>query len=138
MSNYYKYEKYQKYINGVPADPPVYQRGELIGIEEYDSIQDCESAAIYEWRVSSESDYICDGYSSYYKEYKYKSTDKGQTWTRTSQSRKGALKDQYSTQCGWVLQERWVKTGVTRCNVDDLEDEYKKQVSYDMENLCGY
>ena len=133
MSNYYKYEKYQKYINGVPADPPVYQRGELIGIEEYDSIEDCESAAIYEWRVYSESDYICDGYSSYYKEYKYKSTDKGQTWTRTSQTRKGALKNQYATECGWRLYERWVKTGVTRCNVDDLQEEYKKQVSYDME-----
>ena len=132
MSNYYKYEKYQKYINGVPADPPVYQRGELIGIEEYDNIADCESAAIYEWRVSSESDYICDGYSSYYKEYKYKSTDKGQTWTRTSQSRKGALKSQYASECGWYLYERWVKTGVTRCNGDDLQDEYKKQVSYDM------
>ena len=130
MSNYYKYEKYQKYINGVPADPPVYQRGELIGIEEYDSIQDCEKAAIYEWRVSS--DYICDGYSSYYKEYKYKSTDKGQTWTRTSQTRKGALKSQYATECGWRLYERWVKTGVTRCNIDDLQEEYKKQVSYDM------
>ena len=130
MSNYYKYEKYQKYINGVPADPPVYQRGELIGIEEYDSIEDCEKAAIYEWRVSS--DYICDGYSSYYKEYKYKSTDKGQTWTRTSQSRKGALKSQYATECGWQLLERWVTTGVTRCNVDDLQAEYKKQVSYDM------
>lgn len=74
MSNYYKYEKYQKYINGIPADPPVYKKGELIGIEEYDSIQDCESAAIYEWRVSS--DYICDGYSSCYKEYRYKSTDR--------------------------------------------------------------
>lgn len=132
MSNYYKYEKYQKYINGVPADPPVYQRGELIGTEEYDSIEDCEKAAIYEWRVSSESDYICDGYSSYYKEYKYKSTDKGQTWTRTSQTRKGALKSQYATECGWSLQERWVKTGVTRCNIDDLQEEYKKQVSYDM------
>ena len=132
MSNYYKYEKYQKYINGVPADPPVYQRGELIGIEEYDSIEDCEKAAIYEWRVYSESDYICDGYSSYYKEYKYKSTDKGQTWTRTDQSRKGALKSQYATECGWRLYERWVKTGVTRCNIDDLQEEYKKQVSYDM------
>lgn len=132
MSNYYKYEKYQKYINGVPADPPVYQRGELIGIEEYDSIEDCEKAAIYEWRVSSESDYICDGYSSYYKEYKYKSTDKGQTWTRTDQSRKGALKSQYATECGWQLLERWTSTGVTRCNVDDLQAEYKKQVSYDM------
>ena len=130
MSNYYKYEKYQKYINGIPADPPVYKKGELIGIEEYDSIQDCESAAIYEWRVSS--DYICDGYSSYYKEYRYKSTDKGQTWTRTNQSRKGALKSQYATECGWTLQERWVKTGVARCNMDDLEHEYKKQVSYDM------
>ena len=132
MSNYYKYEKYQKYINGVPADPPVYQRGELIGIEEYDSIEDCEKAAIYEWRVYSESDYICDGYSSYYKEYKYKSTDKGQTWTRTSQSRKGALKSQYATECGWQLLERWTSTGVTRCNMDDLQEEYKKQVSYDM------
>lgn len=134
MSNYYKYEKYQKYINGVPADPPVYQRGELIGIEEYDSIADCEKAAIYEWRVSSESDYICDGYSSYYKEYKYKSTDKGQTWTRTSQSRKGALKSQYATECGWSLQERWTSTGVTRCSGGDLLEEFIKEISYDMGN----
>ena len=132
MAEYDKYQKYQKYINGVPADPPEYKRGELIGTGEYDSIADCESAAIYEWRVSSESDYICDGYSSYYKEYKYKSLDKGQTWTRTNQIRKGALKSQYATECGWKLLERWVKTGVTRCNGDDLQDEYKKQVSYDM------
>lgn len=131
MSNFYKYEKYQKYINGVPADPPEYKRGELIGItEEYDDIEDCEKSAIYEWRVSS--DYICDGYSSYYKEYKWRSVDKGQTWTRTNQTRKGELKNQYAPGCGWELQERWVKTGVTRCNLDDLQDEYKKQVSYDM------
>ena len=132
MANYGKYQKYQKYINGVPADPPEYKQGELIGTGEYDSIADCESDAIYKWRVSSESDYICDGYSSYYKEYKYKSTDKGQTWTRTNQTRKGALKSQYATECGWRLLERWVKTGATRCNGDDLQDEYKKQVSYDM------
>ena len=132
MSKFYQYEKYQKYINGVPANPPKYKRGELIGIKEYDDIGDCWSSAIYEWRVIDESDYICDGYSSYYREWKYKSTDKGQTWTKLNLSKEGALKDQYSTQCGWYLQERWVKTGVTRCNVDDLEDEYKKQVSYDM------
>ena len=133
MSKFYQYEKYQKYINGVPADPPQYKRGELIGItKEYDDIEDCEKAAIYEWRVSIESGYICDGYSSYYKEYKWKSLDKGQTWTRTNQFRKGELKNQYSPQCGWELQERWVKTGATRCNLDDLEDEYKKQISYDM------
>ena len=48
MSNYYKYEKYQKYINGVPANPPVYKRGELIGIGDYDYKSDCEKGAIYE------------------------------------------------------------------------------------------
>ena len=67
MAEYYKYEKYQKYINGVPADPPEYKQGELIGTGEYDSKADCQSDAIYEWRVYSQSDYICDGYSSYYK-----------------------------------------------------------------------
>lgn len=132
MAEYYRYEKYQKYINGVPTNPPEYKQGELIGTGEYDSKSDCQYDAIYEWRVYSQSDYICDGYSSYYKEYKYKSLDKGQTWTRTNQTRKGELKNQYATECGWVLQERWVKTGVTRCNFDDLQDEYKKQVSYDM------
>lgn len=132
MAEYDKYQKYQKYINGVPADPPEYKRGELIGTGEYDSEADCYSDAIYEWRVSSESDYICDGYSSYYKEYKYKSTDKGQTWTRTNQTRKGALKSQYATECGWVLQERWVKTGATRCSDGYLLEEFIKEVSYDM------
>ena len=130
MSKYYQYEKYQKYINGVPAHPFVYQRGELIGIGEYNDIIDCECGAIYEWRVSSS--YICDGYSSYYKEYKWKSLDKGQTWHIVDQMRKGPLRNQYATECGWEVQERWAKTGVTRCNLDDLEDEYKKQVSNDM------
>lgn len=132
MSNYYQYEKYQKYINGVPANPPVYKRGELIGIGDYDYKSDCEKGAIYEWRVYNERDYICDGYSSYYKEWKYSSVDKGKTWRMTEQTRKGALKNQYATECGWEVQERWVTTGVTRCNVDDLENEYKKQISYDM------
>lgn len=132
MAEYYRYEKYQKYINGVPADPPEYKQGELIGTGEYDSLSDCESDAIYEWRVSSQSDYICDGYSSYYKEYKYKSLDNGLTWTRTGQTRKGELKNQYATECGWRLMERWTSTGVTRCSGSNLMEEFVKEVSYDM------
>lgn len=132
MAEYYRYEKYQKYINGVPADPPEYKQGELIGTGEYDSLSDCESDAIYEWRVYNQSDYICDGYSSYYKEYKYKSLDNGQTWTRTGQTRKGELKNQYATECGWRLMERWTSTGVTRCSGGDLLEEFIKEVSYDM------
>ena len=132
MAEYYKYEKYQKYINGVPADPPEYKQGELIGTGEYDSKADCESDAIYEWRVYSQSDYICDGYSSYYKEYKYKSLDNGQTWIRTGQTRKGELKNQYATECGWSLRERWTSTGVTRCSGSNLLEEFIKEISYDM------
>lgn len=132
MAEYYRYEKYQKYINGVPADPPEYKTGELIGTGEYDSLSDCESDAIYEWRVYSQSDYICDGYSSYYKEYKYKSLDNGQTWIRTGQTRKGELKNQYATECGWRLMERWTSTGVTKCSGGDLLEEFVKEVSYDM------
>lgn len=132
MAEYYRYEKYQKYINGVPADPPEYKQGELIGTGEYDSKSDCQYDAIYEWRVYSQSDYICDGYSSYYKEYKYKSTDKGQTWTRTNETRKGELKNQYATECDWTLMTRWTSTGVTRCSGSDLVEEFIKEVSYDM------
>ena len=71
MSNYYKYEKYQKYINGVPADPPEYQRGELIGIEEYDSIEDCQKAAIYRWVDNGTT--VCSGYSLHTQEKRQKS-----------------------------------------------------------------
>ena len=132
MSNYYKYEKYQKYINGVPADPPVYQRGELIGIEEYDSIADCEKAAIYRWVETGTT--VCSGYSLHNQEKRQKSTDGGITWTDTSpkQYRAGAVVEQYSTECGWRLQERWVKTGKTICNRFALSEEYIKEVSYDM------
>lgn len=132
MAEYYRYEKYQKYINGVPADPPEYKQGELIGTGEYDSLSDCESDAIYEWRVVSQSDYICDGYSSYYKEYKFKSLDNGQTWIRTGQTRKGELKNQYAPECGWSIRERWTSTGVTRCSGSNLMEEFVKEVSYDM------
>ena len=132
MAEYYRYEKYQKYINGVPADPPEYKQGELIGTGEYDSLSDCEHDAIYEWRVVSQSDYICDGYSSYYKEYRFKSLDNGQTWIRTGQTRKGELKNQYAAECGWSIMERWTSTGVTRCSGSNLMEEFVKEVSYDM------
>lgn len=132
MSNYYKYEKYQKYINGVPADPPEYQRGELIGIEEYDSIEDCQKAAIYRWVDNGTT--VCSGYSLHTQEKRQKSTDGGITWTDTSpkQYRAGAVVEQYSTECGWELLYRWEKTGITVCDGYKLSEEYIKQESWDM------
>ena len=131
MAGYYKYEKYQKYINGVPADPPEYKRGELIGTGEYDSKADCEKDSIYRWVDNGKT--VCKGYSLYNQEKKQKSTDKGVTWTDTNEVRDGnRLIDQYSKKCGWRLLTRWENTGKTVCQGYVLSEEYIKQESQDM------
>lgn len=131
MAEYYRYEKYQKYINGVPANPPEYKQGELIGTGEYDSQADCENDAIYRWVDNGET--VCKEYSLYNQEKKQKSTDNGVTWTDTGEVRAGnKIVEQYSTQCGWRLQTRWEKTGRTVCQGYILSEEYIKQESWDM------
>ena len=128
MATYYKYEKYQKYINGVPQDE--YKQGNLIGTGEYSSLQDCEEGAIYKWIDSGET--ICDGYKLCVKEIKQKSTDGGNTWVTTSETRAGTVIDMWSTECGVVTLHRWNPTGKTICDGYNKETEYVYQVSYTM------
>lgn len=128
MATYYKYEKYQKYINGVPQDE--YKRGNIIGTGEYSSLQDCEEGAIYKWIDSGET--ICDGYKLCVKEIKQKSTDGGNTWVTTDETRAGTVIDMWSTECGVVIEYRWNPTGRTRCKGYNEEAEYVYQVSYTM------
>lgn len=131
MAEYYRYEKYQKYINGVPADPPEYKQGELIGTGEYDSLSDCESDAIYRWVDNGKT--VCKEYSLYNQEKKQKSTDNGVTWTDTGEVRDGnKMIEQYAEECGWRLLTRWEKTGRTVCDGYNLSEEYVKQESWDM------
>ena len=131
MAEYYKYEKYQKYINGIPADPPEYKKGELIGTGEYDSKADCEKDSLYRWVDNGKT--VCKGYSLYNQEKKQKSTDKGVTWTDTGEVRDGnKMIEQYAEECGWVLQTRWEKTGRTVCQGYAISEEYIKQESWDM------
>lgn len=131
MAEYYRYEKYQKYINGVPADPPEYKQGELIGTGEYDSLSDCESDAIYRWVDNGKT--VCKEYSLYNQEKKQKSTDNGVTWTDTGEVRDGnKMIEQYAEECGWRLLTRWEKTGRTVCDGYALSEEYVKQESWDM------
>ena len=130
MATYYKYEKYQKYINGVPQDE--YKQGNLIGTGEYSSLQDCEEGAIYKWIDSGET--VCDGYKLCVKEIKQKSTDGGNTWVTTSETRAGTVIDMWSTECGVEILYKWNPTGRTRCNGYNKEAEYVYQVSYTMGN----
>ena len=131
MAEYYRYEKYQKYINGVPADPPEYKQGELIGTGEYDSKEDCEHDALYRWVDNGET--VCKEYSLYNQEKKQKSTDNGVTWTDTGEVRTGnKIIEQYAEECGWRLLIRWEKTGKTVCDGYNLSEEYVKQESWDM------
>ena len=130
MATYYKYEKYQKYVNGVPQDE--YKQGNLIGTGEYSSLQDCEEGAIYKWIDSGET--ICDGYKLCVKEIKQKSTDGGNTWVTTSETRAGTVIDMWSTECGVEILYNWNPTGRTRCNGYNKEAEYVYQVSYTMGN----
>lgn len=128
MATYYKYEKYQKYVNGVPQDE--YKQGNLIGTEEYSSLQDCEEGAIYKWIDSGGT--ICDGYKLCVKEIKQKSTDGGNTWVTTSETRAGTVIDMWSTECGVVTMHRWNPTGKTICDGYNKGTEYVYQVSYTM------
>ena len=128
MSTYYKYEKYQKYINGVPTEE--YKQGELIGTGDYSSKEDCEKGAIYKWIDSGET--ICDGYKLCVKEIKQKSIDGGQTWTNTDETRAGTVIDMWSTECGVVIMYEWRPTGNSRCRYFNKEEEYVYQVSYTM------
>ena len=128
METYYKYEKYQKYVNGVPQDE--YKQGNLIGTGEYSSLQDCEEGAIYKWIDSGET--ICDGYKLCVKEIKQKSTDGGNTWVNTSETRAGTVIDMWSTKCGVYIMHRWNPTGKTICDGYKKETEYVYQVSYTM------
>lgn len=128
MATYYKYEKYQKYINGVPQDE--YKQGNLIGTGEYSSLQDCEAGAIYRWIDSGET--VCDGYKLCVKEIKQKSTDGGVTWVTTEETRAGQVIDMWSTECGVVIMYQWNPTGNTGCEAFHSAAEYVYQVSYTM------
>lgn len=43
MAIYYRYQKLQKYKNGIPVEPPEYKEGEFIESGEWDSLKECEN-----------------------------------------------------------------------------------------------
>ena len=130
MAKYFRYEKYQKYVNGVPTEE--YKQGELIGIVDYDSKEDCESGAIYRWTDTGNT--VCNGYDLCREEVKEVSKDGGNTWVVTSEKRAGEVIEKWSHDCGVVTKYRWNPTGRTMCKDSQKSEEYIYQVSQDMGN----
>ena len=106
---YKRYKMLQKYINGEPQEE--YKQGELIDDTIYQTLDACNEGNqnpdkpiegdIYQW-VTVSGEYECVGYDKYTKEKEQVSTDGGQTWTDTGQTRAGTLIEANSVDCGYV------------------------------------
>lgn len=126
---YNRYEKEQKYINGVPASPAEYRKGDYLGQYEFNSIEECENDSMYRWVETDKT--VCSGYSLCIEEKKQVSYDNGQTWQDTDYRRAGRVIEERAEECGWKILERWELVGTT-CLGFDAVYQYIKQYSYDM------
>lgn len=90
MAVYYRYKKLQKcikYPNGtiIPVVPNEFKRGDLISMDSYPTLQDCECEPQYRWlQVDIDENvpptYICIDGNIYYKEVYQVSEDCQKTW----------------------------------------------------------
>ena len=128
---YNRYEKEQKYINGTPASPAEYRKGDYLGQYEFNNIEDCQNTAIYRWVETGNT--ICVDYSLYNEEKKQVSYDDGETWEDTDDRRGGTMIEEHSVGCGWRQLEGWQKVRDI-CKGYNLETEYELRRSEDMGN----
>lgn len=81
MTTYTRYQKLQKYYLGEPVSPPEYKQGQVVGVGDWNSIEECLGYTII-WKVVP-NEYICErtDVSGTYEQYEklqayYKEVDK--------------------------------------------------------------
>ena len=90
-----------------------------------------QSKLYVSWVVVNESDYVCDGTSSYKVEYKYKGYSPDKIEILTDETRKGELLQADDNRCKG-MKTRYVNVeGQTLCMGDDAFEKLMMQVSYD-------
>lgn len=115
MSQYTSYYLYQKYEKRGEQDwIPVYPNTYSIdgdGTMQLSAKTENDPACgyvpvepIYRWFEAPSTDYVCNGYNKYHKEYYQVSNDNGVTWTNVvpEQTRQGSLIEVNSSDCGYV------------------------------------
>lgn len=82
MSIFNRYQKLQKYYLGKPVSPPEYKQGELVGVGNWNTIEECQYDYNIIWKVVP-NEYICErtDVSGSYEQYEklqayYKEVDK--------------------------------------------------------------
>ena len=108
-----KYEKTQKFqstdggVTWTAVVPSEYGTGQVI---EQGSV-DCGCGTVYRWYQLPTTEYICIGYTKYFKEIYQVSYDNGQTWQNVEpqQTRASGIIEENSVDCGYGEPiERWV------------------------------
>ena len=126
-----KYQKTQKYISTdggttwSAVSPAEYGLGDVIEQgSEY-----CGCSTQYRWYTLPSTQYICSGYTKYYKEVYQVSYDSGSTWANVvpEQTRMGAVIESASTDCGYsgIIYKWDVTSGYTCIEVDKYEKTQK-------------
>lgn len=103
-NKYQKLKQQVSYDNGTTwSDTGTTKAGTLIELNSNDCKNIQPGETIEKWEAIT--GYMCDGYDSYTVEAKYISTDSGQTWTDTGETRKKELIKTNDERCGYVPQE---------------------------------
>lgn len=87
----------------------------------------CEVTIIYE-RWININDFICDGGNKYRKTQRQVSIDSGKTWVNYDEYGKGALLEENSEECQYVV-TRWVEDGEEYIFIDDRYTTYNSEIT---------
>lgn len=111
-TSYYLYQKYEKRgeQDWIPVYPNTYSidgDGTMPLSAKTENDPACGYVPvepIYRWFEAPSTDYVCNGYNKYHKEYYQVSNDNGVTWTNVvpEQTRQGSLIEANSTDCGYI------------------------------------
>lgn len=139
MTKYTRYQKLQKYYLGKPVSPPEYKQGEVVGVGDWNTIEECQYDYTIIWKAVP-NEYICErtDVSGSYDQYEklqayYKEVDKP---VEPASYKKGQLIETGEWDSEYECENpsiyRWNKApGLSLCEEDKKYGLEIKQISKD-------